>query len=230
MAQSVVCSSAGAMPRLGRRQAIALAGSGMLAIGFVNRAAAAAPADIQLNVYRKGSLIGTHVIRFSQTSSILKVTSQIDLQVKVAFITVYSYQQTANDDWENGVLVRTRIQTNDDGKETLVQAEVRDGQLAVQGPSGSSTTQLGAMTDISFWNQAITQGPALIDSQTAELIKIQVEGGTKERIMVRGQAVEARRFSMTGTKGRSGSVWYDDAGSLVKAIVTTRGETLDYEL
>ena len=48
------------------------------------------------------------------------------------------------------MLVRSRIQTNDDGKETLVQAEVRDGQLAVQGPSGSSTTQLGAMTDISF--------------------------------------------------------------------------------
>ena len=128
------------------------------------------------------------------------------------------------------MLVRTRIQTNDDGKETLVQAEARDGQLAVRGLSGSSTTPLGAMTDISFWNQAITQGPVLVDSQTAELIKIQVEGGTKERIMVRGQAVEARRFSMTGTKGRSGSVWYDDAGSLVKAVVTTRGETLGYEL
>ena len=202
----------------------------MLAIGFVNWAAAAAPADIQLNVLRKGSPIGTHAIQFSQTGSTLNVTSQIDLRVKVAFITVYSYQQTANDDWENGVLVRTRIQTNDDGKETLVQAEARDGQLAVQGPSGSSTTQLGAMTDISFWNDAITQGPALIDSQTAELIKIQVEGGTKERITVRGQAVEARRFSMTGTKDRSGSVWYDDAGSLVKAVVTTRGETLAYEL
>ena len=48
--------------------------------------------------------------------------------------------------------------------------------------------------------------------------------------MVRGQAVEVPRFSMTGTKGRSGSVWYDDAGSLVKAVVTTRGETLGYEL
>ena len=202
----------------------------MLALGFVNRAAAAAPADIQLNVYRKGSLIGTHVIRFSQAGGTLKVTSQIDLRVKVAFITVFAYQQTANDDWENGVLVRTRIQTNDDGKETLVQAEARNGQLAVQGPSGDPVTPLGAMTDISFWNQAITQGPVLVDSQTAELIKIQVEGGTKEPIMVRGQSVEARRFSMTGTKGRSGSVWYDDAGSLVKAIVTTRGETLEYQL
>ena len=202
----------------------------MLAIGLVNRATAAAPADIHLNVYRKGSLIGTHVIRFSQAGGTLKVTSQIDLRVKIAFITVFSYQQTANDDWENGVLVRTRIQTNDDGNETLVQAEARDGQLAVQGPSGSATTPLGAMTDISFWNQAITKGSALVDSQTAELIKFQVEDGAKERIMVRGQSVEAQRFTMTGTKGRSGSVWYDDAGSLVKAIVTTRGETLAYEL
>ena len=230
MARSIVRSSDGPMPRLGRREAITLAGSGIVAIGFANRAAAATPADIQLNVYRKGSLIGTHAIQFSQAGATLKVTSQVDLRVKVAFITVFSYQQTANDDWENEVLVRTRIQTNDDGKETLVQAEARDGQLAVQGPSGSYTTPLGAMTDISFWNQAITQGPALIDSTSAELIKIQVEGGAKEQITVRGQAVDARRFSMTGTKGRSGSVWYDDAGSLVKAIVTTRGETLGYEL
>ena len=35
---------------------------------------------------------------------------------------------------------------------------------------------------------------------------------------------------MTGTKGRSGSVWYDNAGNLMKAVVTTRGEILAYEL
>jgi hypothetical protein len=230
MVRPLVCSPGGMTPKLGRRHVIALAGSGLLAIGLMNRAAVATPRDIQLNVYRKGSPIGTHVIRFSQTGGTLKVVSQVDLRVKVAFITVYSYQQTANDDWANGVLVRTRIQTNDNGKDSLVEAEARDGRLAVQGPSGSSTTELGAMTDISFWNEAISRGPVLVDSQSAELIKIQVEAATRERIMVRGQAVDARRVTMTGTKGRSGSVWYDDAGSLVKAIVTTRGETLDYEL
>ena len=35
---------------------------------------------------------------------------------------------------------------------------------------------------------------------------------------------------MAATKGRSGTVWYDDAGGLVKAIVLTRGETLAYAL
>ena len=202
----------------------------MAAISLVNSAAAAAPTDVRFNVYRKGSPIGTHVIRFSQTGGTLMVASQVDLRVKVAFITAYRYQQTGNDDWENEVLVRTRIQTNDDGKDTLVEAEARDGQLAVEGPAGSYTTQLGTMTEISFWNEAITHSSALVDSQTAELIKIRVEPGTRERIVVRGQSIEARRFSMAGTKGRSGSVWYDDAGSLVKAVVTTRGETSDYEL
>ena len=192
MGQPGQCAAGGAMPTLRRRQAIALAGGGVVAIGLVNPAAGTVPTDVRFDVYRKGSPIGTHVIRFSQTAGTLKVTSQVDLQVKVAFITVYRYEQTGNDDWENDVLVRTRIQTTDGGKDTLVEAEARDGQLAVEGPVGSYTTQLGTMTDISFWNEAITNGPPLVDSQTAELIKIRVEPGTRELIVVRGQTIEAR--------------------------------------
>ena len=82
------------------------------------------------------------------------------------------------------------------------------------------------MTNISFWNRAMTHGPPLVDSQTAQLIRIRVEPGSRERIVVRGQAIEARRSDMPGTKGRSGSMWFDDAGSVVQAVVTTRGETL----
>jgi hypothetical protein len=201
-----------------------------MAAGPADRAAAAAPADIRLNVHRKGSPIGTHAIRFSPAGGTSKVASQVDQRVKVAFVTAYRYRQSADDDREDGVLVRSRIRTNDDGEETSVEAEARDGRLAVEGPAGSYATELGAMTDISFWNEAITKGPALVDSQSAELIEIRVEAATRERVVVRGQAVGARRFSMTGTKGRSGTVWYDDAGSLVKAVVITRGETLGYEL
>ena len=38
------------------------------------------------------------------------------------------------------MLVRTRIETNDDGKNSLVVAEVRDGKLAVEGPPGNYAT------------------------------------------------------------------------------------------
>jgi Family of unknown function (DUF6134) len=218
------------MPNVQSQEAIALAGGGMAAVSLGNPVAAPARTDVRFDVYRKDSLIGVHVIRFSQTGGTLRVASQVELRVKVAFITAYRYEQTGNDDWENDVLVRTRIQTNDNGKNLLVVAEARDGQLAVEGAAGSYTTQLGAMTDMSFWNEAITRGPPLVDSQTAELIKIRVERIARERIVVRGQAIEVRCFGMAGTKGRSGRVWYDDAGSLVQAVVTTRGETLHYQL
>ena len=107
-------------------------------------------------------------------------------------------------------------------------AEVRDGQLAVEGPTGNYTTPLGAMTDLSFWNEAITRGQPVIDSQNGELIKIEVEArapASASRCAARWWRRAASPWPRT--KGRSGTVWYDDAGNLVKAIVLTRGETLD---
>ena len=212
-----------------RRHALALAGGGLVTMAMIP-GARATPQSTLFNVFRKGSLIGTHAIDFAGTEAKLQVTSRLDLAVKVAFITAYRYEQTGEDVWENDVLVQTRIKTNDDGKDSLVVAEARDGKLAVTGETGNYDTALGAMTDLSFWNQAITRGRPVIDSQNGELIKIEVNAGTAERIEMKGSMVEVERFTMAATKGRSGTVWYDADGNLVKAIVLTRGETLNYEL
>jgi hypothetical protein len=85
------------------------------------------------------------------------------------------------------------------------------------------------MTDLNFWNEAITQQPLLIDSQNAEIVKVACSPDTLETIRVQGRPVRARRFAINASKGRSGTVWYDEAGRLVKASVVTRGETLDYQ-
>ena len=64
----------------------------------------------------------------------LQVTSRLDLAVKVAFITVYRYEQSGEDDWQNDMLVQTRIGTNDDGKDTLVVARGPRRQARRRGP------------------------------------------------------------------------------------------------
>ena len=161
---------------LNRRRAIALVGGGLAMMSMIP-GALAVPRSTLFNVFRKGSLIGTHAIDFAGTDGRLQVTSRLDLAVKVAFITAYRYEQIGEDVWEDDVLVQTRIKTNDDGEDSLVVAEARDGKLAVTGPTGNYDTALGAMTDLSFWNQAITRGQPLIDSQNGELIKIEVKAG-----------------------------------------------------
>ena len=214
---------------LSRRDMLALAGSGALMTAFPHTVRAGD--GLVFDVYRKGARIGAHTIRFSTAGAgKLLVASELDLAVKVAFITAYRYHQVGEDVWDNDTLVATRIETDDDGVRTSVVVEARDSVLAVTGPNGAYTTALGAMTDLSFWNEAITRGRPLIDSQSGDLIDIQVQPSTLETIEVRGRMVEAARFPMAASRGRSGTVWYDAEGDLVQAEVITRGETLSYVL
>ena len=218
-------------PAATRRGVVALIG-GVAMAGALARAACAGqvPPDLAFDVLRKGSKIGLHTVRFAGTDAAERVTSHVELAVKMAFVTVYRYEQTGEDEWQAGVLVRTRIRTTDAGKDFLVEAEAEQGKLMVSGPAGVYAASLGSMTDLNFWNEGITRQARLIDSQHGELIQIAVQPDATETIPVLGRMVEARRFAMTGTKGRSGTVWYDQGGRLVKATVVTRGETLDYEL
>ncbi len=227
-------SAAGPFPAT-RRQAVALLGGGLAAsfaqgAGRAMAAATTTPPDMLFDVYRNGDRIGSHEMRFKADAGGLAVSSRVELAVKMAFITVYRYQQTGQDEWRDGVLVGTRIETDDNGKKSLVVAKSEQGKLAVQGPTGAYETDFGPMTDLSFWNDGITKAPPVIDSQTAELITMAVQPGSSETIQVLGQPVDTRRYTMAATKGRSGTVWYDATGKLVKAIVITRGETLGYEL
>ena len=163
---------------LDRRRMLTAVGGGALAMTFAGTAWSM-PANQVFNVSRKGSVIGTHAIEFAGDAANLKVANRIKLAVKIAFVTAYRYEQIGEDEWKDDVLVRTRIKTNDDGENTLVVAESKDGKLAVQGPNGSSMAPLGAMTDISFWNHAITRGAPVIDSQSGDLIDIKIKPSSR---------------------------------------------------
>jgi hypothetical protein len=216
---------------LARRGAIALVGGGGVGALLPSWGhAASPPGRLAFDVHLKGDRIGEHGLEFAPTPHGQRVTSQVDLAVKMAFVTVYRYRQTAQDEWRDGTLVGTRIATDDDGEETLVVAAAQGRRLLVSGPKGDHELALGTMTDLNFWNEAITRQGRLIDSQNGELLEVRVTPDRTERVMVRGTLVEARRFAMSSTKGRSGTVWYDAAGNLVQATVHTRGHRLDYRL
>jgi hypothetical protein len=215
---------------MARRGAIALVGGGIAGAMLPSCGHAASPSRLAFDVHLKGSRIGEHSLRFTPTPHGQRVTSRVDLAVKMAFVTVYRYRQTALDEWHDGTLVGTRIATDDDGEESLVVATARGRQLLVSGPKGDYALALGSMTDLNFWNEAITRQAHLIDSQNGELLEVAVTPDRTERVTVHGTLVEARRFAMSSTKGRSGTIWYDAAGNLVQATVHTRGHRLDYRL
>jgi hypothetical protein len=160
----------------------------------------------------------------------VKVTTAIDIKVKMAFITVASFKQDAVETWQDGHLVEGKSRIADDGDVSDVSFEADGSQLVVQGPKGRLKVPVGTMTDISFWNQDIVRQPAVIDTQTTDLIRMTADGGPKKEMvdLGNGRSVEGIRYELTSPQGRSGFIWYDAKGRFIRTSFRTRGEQLDY--
>jgi hypothetical protein len=185
--------------------------------------------DITFKVVRKGDDVGRHVIRFERDGDQVTVTNAIDIKVKLAFITVGSFKQDAVDVWQGDTLMRCKSRIVESGDISDVTMEAQGDQLVVQGPKGRVRVPLGTMTDISFWNQNIVHQSILLDTQTTDIIDTTTIGGNQEMVdLGDGREVEAVRYEMTGTLGRSGEIWYDENGRFLRTRFTTRGETFEY--
>lgn len=189
------------------------------------------PAPLAFTVRRKGSVIGEHVASFAADGDgALRVESRVELRVKLAFVTLFAFHQDAVDRFENAVLVASDVSTDDDGERSRMQARAEAGELRVAGPAGESRARLGILTDLCFWDRRIVGQDQLVDSKTGEVSPLERRAGVGETIEVLGSRVTAERFDFLTSNRRSGTVWYDGDGRLVRAVVKTRGEVLDYEL
>jgi hypothetical protein len=190
------------------------------------------PAGRSFAIFRDGDEIGRHDVRFAAAADGLKVETTIDIAVKVAFLTAFSFQQHARDLWRDGLLVESRVATNDNGTKSETLLRARGDNLSVEGGVENRllNVPLGTMTDIAFWNLDIVRQRALVDLQRAKLLGLAARSGGVETIEVTGGPITAQRYTIDAESGRNGDIWFDDAGNWVKGLLVTRGEQLAYHL
>lgn len=206
---------------------------GLLAGAAIARPAqgAAVPSNLLFQVSRKGMPIGMSRARFTPVAGGFEVAQEIELAVKLAFVTVYRYHQVAEERWLDGLLAASDIHTEDDGERTRVTVEREADELKVTGPGLAYRLALGHMTDAAFWNIRSMEQERLVDSQHGDLMSIRVAPPVQDVIEVAGQMLPTVRHTITASpsrKGtpREGTVWYDMTGRSVRSEILTRGELL----
>ena len=220
------------------RRGLLRAGLGLAALAGPGRgtfAAGALPPDLLFDVARKGSRIGSVQVRFRPDGPGFAVGTVWDLAVKIAFVTVYTYRQDADDRWRDGRLVRSDIATADNGRATAVRLREEAGAVRVDGPAGAYTVEPGTMTDVCFWNVAITGQTRIIDGQNGDLVPLRAAPPVDETITVQGRPLPTTRYGFAGTPSRhghqrDGRIWYDRSGRWVRAEIDTHGDHLSLEL
>ena len=131
----------------------------MPAIGFA-RSAAAASWGQDFAVSRDGSPIGRHGLRFTQDGARTTAEITIELQVKIAFITVYRYRHVNREIWDGDDLLSFASRTDDNGTAHRVQARRSGDRILVESDQGTVEAPADALPT-TYWHRRFLDRAAM---------------------------------------------------------------------
>lgn len=215
--------------RIQRRVLLGLAALGgvMTLASRVPAGGRSVPPDDRLSfvVYRDGSEIGWHEVRFARRGAGLQVDVEIRLDVIFGFIPLYRYRHRNRELWRGERLVELAARTVDDGAESWVEAQRRDDRLIVASSAGALELP-GSITPTSHWNEARVLDGAWLDTQSGRLVRSRVAPQAPEPIRVGSRTVMAKRYVLAGDIDCE--LWYHDGRWVKLRFRASDGSMIDY--
>lgn len=180
------------------------------------------PAVSDFTVLRDGAPIGTHRIRTEQAGDETRVSVDIDLRVKVAFITVYRYSHRNRETWRGGRLVAIDTRTDDNGTKQFVRGRATPAGFAVESSSGSRLLPADILPT-SYWRPIPTDRTQLLDTQKGRILDVRVRREGADKLTA---GLSATRYAVRGDLDLD--LWYDGASRLRRIAFDYQGARFDY--
>ena len=182
----------------------------------------------QFRVLLDGREIGEHRFELDVAGAQRELRSRARFDVRVLFVDAYRYRHEAVEVWDGGCLQSLVARTETNGQREDVRAAMRDGTLIVDGASGRAE-HAGCVMSFAYWDPRILTARRLLNSQTGELLPVQVATLGEETLDVRGQRVAAQRHRISGPQLQI-DLWYSAGGWVALEALAQGGRRLRYEL
>lgn len=202
-----------------------------LALGTLPAAAVTPvdPANLKFEVSLNDKPIGHHALAFSRRDNgKLDVTIDIDLEVKFGPFKVFDYEHRNESVWRDGLLHSMRSVTDDNGEHHEVMADGDTNRLQVLTDSVDSYYTDIRTLPTTYWMVSTVAQDRLINSQTGELLEVEVTEVGREDVPGPNGPISATHYRMTGDLEID--LWYDDAGILVGLAFEAGGRDITYRL
>jgi hypothetical protein len=179
-----------------------------------------------------GKEIGEHTFSLVKTGNEIKLTSKASFRVKFLFITAYTYDHMASEEWNENCLTQLSSETKEDSTQTNVILTKEGTDYLAIGPKGKQLLGECPMT-FAYWNPKILEQRSLLNPQTGEWLPTEIISDGEEIVTVRGIPRKAERFSITAPKTKI-ELWYVKEGSdrvwVALQSLTPDGYTVKYDL
>jgi hypothetical protein len=168
---------------------------------------------VAFQVLRNGSQIGTHVFSFERNADDINVTVTINIDFKLAFITLYRFVHEGHEVWRHNRLVSMDTKTDDDGTKhhLSVKAGGENFRIAIDGREFEAPR----MALASLWRGDYPADGMMLDPVDGSLLKVRsrlIIG--EEKVAATDGGSGARHFELRGDLVRD--IWLDASGMLLR--------------
>lgn len=182
---------------------------------------------IDFDVRIAGSSIGHHRLSFAPVGEELRVTVDVEMRVRMLFVTAFDYRQRTEERWLGERLLEFRSETVDGDNHDRVTAEAGPDGLQVESRRfGSRTLAADTWPTTAFWRPAAIERTRFLDAARGDVREVVISARGIESVDALGERRPARRYHVETS--RDFDVWYGSSGEWLKLSWSGFGLTADY--
>lgn len=167
------------------------------------------PEDLVFDVYRNDKLVGQHISTFKRSENGTAVESEMTLNVKILFVTVYTFRYTSSAKWCGERLIELTAKTDRNGDISNVEVKRLPEGLRIMA-NGESVTAAGDAIPTNHWNPAVLNRQEVINTISGQLNKVSIEQCKYGNALIEKSANDAQCHEYSGDL--TTRVWYDSVG------------------
>ena len=179
--------------------------------------------EVKFDVIRKNKVIGSHEITFTKNNEILLVKTNVDIEVKILFVSAYEFAHQSTETWINGDFTEIVAHTDfEDEREYFIKGQDNNDSFLAFGMNGKLNLDKNILPS-NFWNIDVLNQKEIFDTQKGIVRTIDVEDLGYEEIKVNKKNIKCNKFifnASSNPKDKSPfpeyTLWYDENGELMK--------------
>lgn len=180
------------------------------------------PATFVINHETYGD-IGTHVLNFKCQGDDLIVETDVDVEVKILFVTAYERQARYREVWRDDQLLAYEARTNDGGDLYETRARIEGDDMIVDGVEKGVRVPLDTIPSHP-WNIDVVDRPLIFGQRDGRIHKVSVQRAEPEVLTIGGKQIEAKKYVVQGDMERE--LLYDSEGNWLQWRLERGGKTI----
>ncbi len=175
------------------------------------------------DVIRKNKVIGSHEIEFIKNDDSLLVKTNINIKVKVLFVTAYEFAHESTETWSEGNFIKIDAHTDfEDEREYYIKGRDDGDLFLASGMDGKLELDKNILPS-NFWNIDVLKQKEIFDTQKGVVRTIDVEDLGYEEIKVNKENIKCNKFILNASNNPKDkgpfpeyTLWYDENNELMK--------------